>query len=85
MQAKLMGRFVDFQPAFSIYFIGTDLFTDFGVEDLRATTGYAIESGRHQSFQSIFYTHFCFAEHVIVFDGGESFDVQIGPMGFYGV
>jgi hypothetical protein len=39
MHAKLVCGFMNFQPAGSIHFIGTDLFSYLGSEDLCAAAG----------------------------------------------
>jgi len=83
MHTQFMRGFMNSEPAFCIYLISTNLFTNFRIKNFCAAAGQGIETCFLQIFQSFFDRLFRLSKHIFEFHRCESFYMQVGAVCFY--
>ena len=75
VHAQLVGRAVNIEPTFAIYFVFANLFTHGRGKNFGAATGERLQAGIAEFAHTFFAGEFGFAEHIIEFHGGEAFQM----------
>src|SRR2546430_11280163 len=83
MHTQLMCCFMNMQPTIRAYFIGADLFPDLRMKDLCSSARKRIQAGFMHQLQPFLCSNSCFAEHVVQFNRGKTFDMEIRTDRFY--